>query len=264
MLRSARRERMGVSNACADASHFFLSSRPSSRSPPVPRRPRPKVRISGPSIQRTRARRATRRSRRSTSRTSARLRVAWRHKQADPAILAANPDFALIQPLHGHADLRRRAAVRAERLRACGGHRSEDRPHGVDAEAADRRARRAAVTDDQQGRRVLGQWQRRAHLARSPAAPVRAEPEDRRARRGLRRRRQGRSLDGGLPLQVERRARRRRRRRRARLVDARAGLRRLQGRAARLRARVRRAHGQGALDVEPRAARGRSRDGDLG
>ncbi|HUQ52475.1 MAG TPA: hypothetical protein VM692_09655, partial [Gammaproteobacteria bacterium] len=24
-----------------------------------------------------------------------RLRVAWRHKQADPAILAANPDFAL-------------------------------------------------------------------------------------------------------------------------------------------------------------------------
>ncbi len=40
-------------------------------------------------------RRATRRSRRSTSRTSARLRVAWRHKQVDPAILAANPDFTL-------------------------------------------------------------------------------------------------------------------------------------------------------------------------
>ena len=60
----------------------------------------------------------------------ARLRVAWRHKQADPAILAANPDFASDQPLHGHADLRRRPAVRAERLRARGGHRSEDRPHG--------------------------------------------------------------------------------------------------------------------------------------
>ena len=37
----------------------------------------------------------------------------------------------------------------------------------------------------------------------------------------------------------------------ARLVDARAGLRRLQGRTTRRRARVRRAHGQGALVVEP-------------
>ena len=56
-----------------------------------------------------------------------RLRVVWRHKQADPAILAANPDLNLIEPLHGHADLRRRQVVRAERLRAYGGHRSEGR-----------------------------------------------------------------------------------------------------------------------------------------
>ena len=59
---------------------------------------------------------------------------------------------------------------------------------------------------------------------------------------------------------MERCAGRRRRRRRTRLVNARAGLGRLQGRPARLRARVRRADRRGTLELQPGAARGRSGD----
>ena len=68
-----------------------------------------------------------------------RLRVAWRHKQADPAILAANPDFTLnnrymVTPIYVDGLLYvPNGFGLAEAIDP------EDRPHAVDAEAADRR-----------------------------------------------------------------------------------------------------------------------------
>ena len=180
----------------------------------------------------------------------ARLRVVWRHTQADPAILAANPDLTLNEPLHG----RRRSTSTA----CCTCRTASGLPRPSIPRRAARSGRRSRSSTAPEGLPSLmiskgvaywGRGDEARILHGAPAASVRAESEDRRADRELRRRRQSRALDGRVPLQVERRARRRRRRRRRRLVDARAGFRRLQGRPARLRARVRRAHRQAALDA---------------
>ena len=223
----------------------------------------PRISISGASTRRTLTRRVIRRSRRSTQSNVGRLRVVWRHKQADPAILAANPDFNLsnrymVTPIY------------------VGGMLYVPNGFGL-AEAVDPKTGATLWTqkpliEGPEGLPSLMISKGVAHWGRGDDARIlhvrqqhlfALNPKTGSARSELRRRRCRRSLDGRVPLQVERRAGRCRRRRRRRLVDARAGLRRLQGRTPRLRARVRRAHRQGALVVEPRAARRRSRDVDV-
>ncbi len=192
------------------------------------------------------------------------LKIAWRHPHADPAIVAEDPDLTFSNRYMS-------TPIYVDGLlyvpNAFGLVEALDPKTGkarVDAETSDRGAGRPAGTDDQQGRRVLGPRRRRADSDRAPAAAIRAEPEDGRAHRRFRRRRQGRALDGAVSLQVGRRARRRRRRRAHRRVDARAGFRRVQGWAARPRARIRRAHRQATLELQPDSARrGRSRSGHV-
>ena len=70
-------------------------------------------------------------------------RRAAAHRVAAPASRSRDhrcePRPHRVEPLHGHADLRRRHPVHPERLRPRRGDRSEDRAHALDAEAAHRR-----------------------------------------------------------------------------------------------------------------------------
>ena len=145
-----------------------LSSARLSRSRDTARRERRPA--SGATTPRTTARPSTRRSIRSTKTTSSTLRVAWRRPQADPALLAANPDIRLSNRYTATPIMVNGVLYAPDGFGLVEAHRSGDRPDAVDAEAADARRRTACRAAAPTGASRTGaRAPRRASSARAPS-----------------------------------------------------------------------------------------------